>query len=273
MLMIIAVLVVAGLCLGSFVNALVWRLYQQEEKGRKDLSIARGRSMCPNCRHELSATDLIPVLSWLALRGKCRYCHKPISVQYPVVELLTAGLFLTYYLLWPEELAGGQSILFVLWLVFLTGLVALAVYDLKWFILPNRIVYAMTVPAFLIALTTVIDSNDPAKRILLVAASVLVGGGIFYLLFQASKGKWIGGGDVKLGALLGLALGSPDKAVLFIFVASVIGSLVSLPLLASKRLKRTSLIPFGPLLIIGAVVVQLFGPDILSWYRDTFITY
>src|SRR4051812_7602742 len=104
MLMIYAILVVLGLCFGSFVNALVWRIHEQAEQGSKKkpnksyidkLSIRKGRSMCPHCRHELKALDLLPVVSWLALRGKCRYCGKPISVQYPLVELLTACLFVT----------------------------------------------------------------------------------------------------------------------------------------------------------------------------------
>jgi len=101
--MIVVVLVVLGLCLGSFVNALVWRIHEQDRlTGKKKkphkkqldrLSILHGRSMCPDCHHELKPKDLVPLFSWLSLHGKCRYCHKPISWQYPVVELLTAGLF------------------------------------------------------------------------------------------------------------------------------------------------------------------------------------
>src|SRR4051812_13278636 len=102
MLMIIAVLIVFGLCLGSFVNALVWRVHEQEaaKKPNKKLSVLNGRSMCPHCEHELAAKDLIPVLSWLSLGGKCRYCHKPISKQYPLVELLTALLVVGSYIWW-----------------------------------------------------------------------------------------------------------------------------------------------------------------------------
>jgi prepilin signal peptidase PulO-like enzyme (type II secretory pathway) len=107
LLMIIAVLVVLGLCFGSFANALVWRVHEQagqaakkkpDKKYLKQLSVAKGRSMCPNCKHELVAKDLIPVLSWLALGGKCRYCAKPISIQYPLVEVALASLFVVSYL-------------------------------------------------------------------------------------------------------------------------------------------------------------------------------
>src|SRR5260221_566501 len=104
--MTIVALILLGLTFGSFINALVWRLHKQNEDSAKEqkvpnLSIATGRSMCPNCYHELAAKDLIPVLSWLSLGGKCRYCRQPISWQYPLVELLTAGLFTVSYIYWP----------------------------------------------------------------------------------------------------------------------------------------------------------------------------
>lgn len=282
-LMIIAVLVVVGLCLGSFVNALVWRLHEQAgqsgkkkaDKSDKDylkrLSITDGKSMCPHCHHPLAAKDLIPVLSWLMLQGRCRYCHKPISVQYPLVELATAGLFTASYIWWPEAFNMSQSVIFVLWLALLTGLVALIVYDIRWLLLPDRIVYPLGVIAAFQAVVRIIAADRPFVAFLNAVGAVLVGGGIFYLLFQFSKGKWIGGGDVKLGWLLGLIVATPARAVLFIFCGSLLGSLFSVPLLATGRLKRTSLIPFGPFLIIGAIITVLFGGDILHWYRQTFI--
>ena len=272
--MIIAILIVFGLCLGSFVNALVWRLHQQSKKGakhNKELSILKGRSMCPHCKHELAARDLIPVLSWLGLKGKCRYCHKAISAQYPLVELVTAGLFIASYIWWPNDLKGLQIAIFVLWLKLLVGLVDLTVYDLKWFLLPNRIVYPCSLVALLISILNIVDASGPLMALINVVLAVLVGGGIFYILFQVSKGKWIGGGDVKLGFMLGLVAGTPARSLLFIFLAAVAGSLISLPLLYSHRLKRTSLIPFGPFLIAGAVVVQLFGANILHWYSHAFL--
>lgn len=269
--MIVAVLAVLGLILGSFVNALVWRLHETEESLSERLSIVKGRSMCPKCKHELAAKDLVPVLSWLTLRGKCRYCGAPISAQYPLVELGMAGLYVASYVWWPLELHGGQVAIFVLWLALLVGLVALLIYDMRWYLLPNRIIYPLAVVAGAYALISVVVSDSPAKAFVNLLLSVAIGGGIFYLLFQVSKGKWIGGGDVKLGWLLGLVVGTPGKAVLFIFLASVIGSAVSLPLMLGNKLKRNSVIPFGPFLIIGAVITVLFGSHILHWYQQTFI--
>lgn len=272
-LMIIIVLTVVGLCLGSFVNALVWRLHEQAGGGKenKNLSIVKGRSMCPACRHGLAGKDLVPVLSWLALRGKCRYCGKPISAQYPIVELGLAILFVASYLWWPIVFDTAQTAVFGLWLALLTGLIALLVYDARWFLLPNRLIYPLGGLAAVQALIVIATADKPLTVLLNMILAVAVGGGIFYLLFQASKGKWIGGGDVKLGWLLGLVAATPARAILFIFIGALLGSLVSLPLLAAKRLKRTSVIPFGPFLIIGAIVTVLFGADILRWYQQTFM--
>jgi leader peptidase (prepilin peptidase)/N-methyltransferase len=281
MVMIIAVLVVFGLCLGSFINALVWRLHEQAKEAGKhkpdkkylsSLSIGRGRSMCPVCKHELGAKDLVPLLSWLSLRGRCRYCRKPIADS-PLVEAFTAAGFVASYIWWPVPLQGWQIAVFVLWLALLVGLVALLVYDLRWLLLPNRIIYPLGLIAAAQAVIIISIADKPLTVLLNTALGVAVGGGIFYVLFQVSEGKWIGGGDVKLGWLLGLVAATPARSLLFIFIAALSGSLVSLPLLANGRLKRTSTIPFGPFLIIGAIIVQLFGVNILHWYQTTFITF
>ncbi len=263
--MIIAILLVAGLVLGSFVNALVWRMHE-------GLSVAKGRSMCPHCKHTLGVTDLIPVLSWLSLTGKCRYCHQPIPAQYPLIELTTAGLFAASYVWWPAAFSDPQKIVFVLWLALLTGLVALAVYDLRWFLLPNRLIYPLAAIAAVQLAVVISNDTNPGLAFLSAVLAVVIGGGIFYFLFQVSGGKWIGGGDVKLGALLGLIVATPGRAVLFIFFGSLLGSLVSMPLMAKGRLKRTSVIPFGPFLIAGAIITVLFGGDILHWYQHVFLS-
>lgn len=279
MLMVIALLVVLGLCFGSFVNALVWRVHEQEAESHKKrpdkkylrrLSMRKGRSMCSECHHELAAKDLIPLVSWLTLRGKCRYCHKLIADS-PLVEVLLPVLFVASYVWWPADLTGVQLWLFGLWLVLLVGLVALLVYDMKWLLLPNRMLYPLFVVAGVAAVLKIIAADQPFEAVLSLIAGVAIGGGIFYLLFQVSNGKWIGGGDVRLGWLLGLVAATPGRSLLFIFLAAFTGSLVSVPLMARGSLKRTSVVPFGPFLIIGAIIVQLFGSDILGWYQRMFV--
>ena len=268
--MIILAVSLIGLAAGSFINALVWRLQQNK---RAELTIWRGRSMCPKCRHLLSPIDLIPVLSWLFLGGKCRYCKKNISVHYPIVELVTALVFISSYVWWPYHLGGWQVVIFGVWLILVVGLLALLLYDLFWKILPNKLIYPFSAVALVMAIINVVISNDPAKALLNEFLAVIIGGGLFYVLFQVSSGKWIGGGDVKLGAMLGLIAATPGRSILMIFLASLMGSLLSLPLLLSRRLKRDSTIPFGPFLIVAIIVVQLFGHNILHWYQTAFFPY
>lgn len=276
--MVIAILAVLGLAWGSFINALVWRLHEQASSSKrakkastKDLSILNGRSMCPSCRHTLAASDLIPLVSWLVLKGKCRYCKKPISIQYPLVEAGTALIFVGSYLLWPLTLAGTASLaVFGLWLAIVIPLVALAIYDLKWQLLPNRLVLPLGLLALAQAIVTIASAGDPLKSLIYHLIAAAIDGGLFYLIFIVSSGNWIGGGDVKLGSALGLIAATPGKAVLLLFLAALAGMLVSLPLMASKKLGRKSAIPFGPFLILATALVVLFGQDIVNWYTSLF---
>ena len=276
--MIIAMLVVLGLCFGSFDNALVWRLRELSKPKKQrvasdtELSIAKGRSMCPDCQHTLAWYDLVPVLSWLSVAGKCRYCHKYISVQYPLVELATAGLFVLSYHYWPAPIEGSQLAVFVIWLALLVGLMALFLYDLRWLLLPNKLVYPITGLAIAFSFLGIASAVDPARAALNTFLAVVVGSGLFYVLFQVSDGKWIGGGDVKLGWIFGLVVASPLSSFLVIFIAALLGSIVSVPLLVTKRLKKTSVIPFGPFLIFATILVQLFGAAMLAWYQRLFLS-
>jgi leader peptidase (prepilin peptidase) / N-methyltransferase len=255
--------------MGSFVNALVWRLHVQNEKPKKKTtnkySILHGRSMCVHCRHPLSVSDLLPVISWVGLRGKCRYCKKPISWQYPIVELSTALLFVGSYLFWSDVISGLEIAHFIIWLASLVGLVALVIYDLRWMLLPNKIIFILYGFAVLAILTRVLNerSVDP---VLGAIFGILVGGGIFYVLFQVSEGRWIGGGDVKLGFLLGALVGSPLQALLVLFMASLLGCIVVLPFLSLGMANRGTRIPFGPFLITAGIIVMVFGERITEWY-------
>ncbi|MFZ1323541.1 MAG: prepilin peptidase [Candidatus Saccharimonadales bacterium] len=267
--MIIVFLAVTGLILGSFVNALVWRLHEQSKTRQpsKKLSIGRGRSMCPHCRHGLAAKDLVPVASWLGLGGKCRYCKHAIAWQYPAAELAAAGLFVLSYLFWPLEWNTVGVINFAVWLVMLTGFMALTIYDLRWMLLPNRIIYPLLVIGALLAVFNILAAGT-ARALLETLLSAAIAGGIFYALYGLSGGKWIGGGDVRLGFLIGLILGDPYLAFLMLFTASLLGTAVTVPGMVLKRVALTSKIPFGPFLMTAAIIVQLFGTPVIDWYRD-----
>ncbi len=275
----VVILAVLGLCFGSFVNALVWRMHERQKTNNKkqitknnQLSIIHGRSMCPHCHHTLAWYDLLPVVSWLSLKGRCRYCHKPIGWQYPIVEITTALTFIISYLYWPYGFDAAGITLLVFWLAILVGFMALTVYDLRWFMLPDKIVFPITGLGVLAIVLYVIIAGSPGYLI-----DPLVGGlslfGLFYALFHASKGTWIGGGDVKLAFLLGLLAGGFLESMLLLFVASIIGTAISLPFLVIKKLKAKSQIPFGPLLIMATFIVYLFGISLLDWLRVEYFYY
>jgi leader peptidase (prepilin peptidase)/N-methyltransferase len=281
--MIIVALVVFGLCLGSFVNALVWRLHAQtalRSKQRptkadlqqvKKLSIANGRSVCMSCGHKLEVKDLIPVVSWIMLRGRCRYCNSKIP-DTPIAELLVPVLFVVSYTWWPYVLTGvGHIALFVVWLACLVLFVALALYDLWWYLLPDRLVASLVISA--LAFRCLIASIAPGGHVTVLLGGlwgVLLLAGLFYLLFTVSQERWIGGGDVKLAVALGLLAGGPLNSLFLLFTASAGGTVVSLPLLVAGRSWRGVRIPFGPFLLAATVVAVLFGPSVTGWYSGLF---
>lgn len=262
--MVVGIILIAGLVAGSFVNAFVWRLHEHKDW-------INGRSECIYCHHPLGVLDLIPVISWLVLKGKCRYCHRAISIQYPIVEMITAVLFVMSYLFWPSTIKGWETAIFTLWLIIATGIVALAIYDLRWMLLPSKIIYSLLVTSSVMALIAILMSNHKLSVFLGYILGSLVGGGFFYVIYQISKGKWIGGGDVRLGFLVGLLAATPARSFLLLFIASLIGAVLTLSLIALKRLKRTSLIPFGPFLITATFIVQLAGQPIIHLYSHLFL--
>ncbi len=255
--MILLLLIVLGLILGSFVNAFVWRIHEKKDW-------VNDRSECTHCHHKLGPLDLVPVLSWLVLRGKCRYCHKKIE-DTPIVEMALPTLFVASYYFWPANFQGRGLIEFMFWLVFLVGFLALTVYDFRWFLLPDKIVFPLIGLAFVQLGTVAIYQKDWRIALTGISGAIAVSG-IFYVLYVVSKEKWIGGGDVKLGLLLGLLAGGLLPSFLLLFSASVAGLLASLPAMAQGRAGRKTQIPFGPFLILGLIVARLFGADILDWY-------
>ena len=272
--MIIFLMLVLGAAMGSFTGALVWRIYQVEhtksKKLKERLSMAKGRSMCEHCKHELSSSDLIPIISYLILRGKCRYCSKKISWQAPAMEIGLAIAFAASYIWWPHGFDAHGTLLFTLWLAAQVGLLAIFVYDLRWMLIPNKIIYPMIIFALIYVFVDAAFLSSDAGPIKDAVLGLLVGGGIFFALFQASSGKWIGGGDVKLGIFLGLILG-PAASFGMIFLASVLGSIVTLYLMGIKKVGKNQQIPFGPYLILAGWAMFVFGQKIIDWYTDLFL--
>lgn len=258
----IFILAIAGLIAGSFVNALVWRL----EHG---LPIALDRSKCPKCKAVLSPLELIPIISWLVLRARCRHCKARISLQYPLVEAAVVLVFVGSYAFWPQNLSqSGQWLLLASWLTASVGLVSLAVYDFIYMILPNRLIYpTLAVAAAGQGAFTVFYADRPLHHLLNWLISVIIASGLFFVIFIISKGKWIGYGDVRLGLITGTILADPAKAWAMLFFGALLGTVVALPGLLRGSKSLSHKLPFGPFLIIGTWIVLLFGQPVLDWYK------
>lgn len=242
-----------GAVIGSFLNAVLWRLHTGE-------SFVKGRSYCPSCEHALSAKDLVPIVSWLILGGRCRYCRKGISASYLLIELATGLLFVAAaYSVFSADGAsavGLAGLLFTWYL--LATLVLIFVFDLRHML----ILRAVTVPATVLALAgnLALGANP-----LSLGIGMLLGGGIFWLQYVLSKGKWIGGGDIQLGILMGAMLGW-RHTLAAVFLAYIVGAFYGVIVLASGRKEWKSEIPFGTFLSAATAAMLLWGERIIGWY-------
>jgi leader peptidase (prepilin peptidase) / N-methyltransferase len=273
---------ILGTAIGSFINALVYRLHE-------GLSIIAARSICPKCKKPISDLDLIPIVSYLILRGRCRHCGKTISPQYPVVELLTGVFFAASF--WSYFVLDGifspvEVTLFFIQLVFISILMALLVYDFLYMELPDRIIlpalafavladiakFALGVWQFrdltgriqigpsLLADPAFVSSHvwEIATPILYGAAAGLVLAAIFYLIVYLSKERAMGGGDIKLALLLGLILPWP-YLLPAMYIGFALGAVIGIGLVLAQRKKIRQLIPLAPFLVLGTFASMFFG--------------
>lgn len=244
-----------GLCVGSFLNVLIYRL-------PRSLPIT-GRSFCPDCKKKIAWYDNLPLLSFILLKGRCRFCQSPISIQYPLVELLTA--FFTIFNFQFSRPPDGQTIfnefsIFQLsFNLFVTyALIVVFFTDLRYQIIPDGIVY----PA--IALTGIFRVYQGVSGKITgweALAAGLGAAGFFWLLYLMTHGRGMGFGDVKLAGLMGLVLGFP-RIIVALYLAFLTGALVGVILVITGRKKLKSGIPFGPFLVIGTLF-SFFEREIL----------
>jgi len=239
-----------GLAFGSFLNVCILRLPH-------DRSLLKPPSSCPKCGHLIGWRDNIPVLSWLLLRGRCRWCRAPISGQYPLVEALVAGLWVAsalYYGLTLHALAAA---------LFATILLGIAITDARHYIIPDEFSFGGLAIGLLLSLRL----GGPG----LVEA--LLGGAVGFGLLQvvAVVGKWMfkeeamGGGDIKMMAMVGAFVGWKG-VLLTVFLGALVGTVVFVPL----TLKKKRLVPFGVFLAVGAAVTFVAQDAILAWYQRFF---
>ena len=245
---------VLGLCVGSFLNVVIYRLPRGE-------SLASPPSRCPKCGKPLAWFDNIPVISWLVLRGKCRRCGAKISVQYPIVEAITAIAAVIVVVLTPAD-----GVLLASRLVLTAILITLFVIDLELQILPN----AITLPGIVIGfLFSLFGPPGPVTSLLgiVLGAGVLYGIAAAYYVVRREEG--MGMGDVKMLAMIGAFLGW--RAVLLtLILSSFVGALVGVALLSTKKEGLKYALPFGTFLALAAFFAMLFGEPLMDWYLGQF---
>lgn len=261
MIDIIFVLIL-GLFIGSFLNCVACRIFLEEDFVLKN-------SYCPNCKHKLSALDLVPVFSFLLLKGKCRYCKDKISWQYPMVELGTGIVFALIYYYLGFNLLGSFSgyqlwNLIYLWVVF-SLLVIAFIYDARHYLIPDRVTFSGIIISLCWIGFSFYSKILTAGDVLAFIYSGVFASLFFFCLWFFSRGKAMGFGDVKLVFLMGLILGFPN-IIVALFFAFMSGAIIGLILIAKGAKKMKSQVPFGPYLIVGTLFALLYGPQVINWY-------
>lgn len=249
-----------GSIIGSFLNVLILRLPNGKSIG--------GRSHCMHCKHELAWLDLVPIFSYLFLRGRCRYCGKRISPRYIIVETITGLLFVTAYLIFMPAAASAASWIELIRAIFIVVvLILIFAIDLEHFLILDKVIFpaglALLILNFMLDVfkgSTTFNSFT-VQGILSAAGLALFFGAIYFF----SDGRWIGFGDVKFSLFLGLATPFPFILV-NIFGAFFLGSVIGIILLASGIKKLKSEIPFGTFLALSTAATLFFGPQIIDWY-------
>jgi leader peptidase (prepilin peptidase) / N-methyltransferase len=250
----IVVAALFGAIIGSFLNVCILRWGAEPKQ-----SVVRPPSRCPRCGKGLAWYDNVPVISWLILRARCRGCGEPISVQYPLIELATAGIWA--YMAWHH----GLTLETLRGALFCTILLGIAMTDARAYIIPDEFTWGGLVLGLLFSLA----GGWPGLGAALLGAAV----GFVLLWLVGTVGTWLfkedamGGGDVKMMAMVGAFLGW-QGVLLTVFLGAFLGSLVFLPLVLAGQKK---LVPFGIFLSIAAVIAYLVGPELIGWY-GRFIT-
>jgi leader peptidase (prepilin peptidase)/N-methyltransferase len=240
---------VVGVCVGSFLNVCIYRLPRGQ-------SLASPPSRCPHCERPLRWYHNIPIVSWVALRGRCAHCQAPISIQYPVIELVTALVWLLIVWMTPVGWLLASR------LVLATALIVLFMIDLEHQLLPNVI----TLPGIVVGLAfSVVAPPRPADALL----GALLGGGVLYAIAAAyyllRKEEGMGMGDVKMLAMVGAFLGW--RAVLLTLVlSSFAGAVIGVVMMGLQKGSMRYALPFGTFLAVGALIAMLFGEQFIAWY-------
>ncbi len=267
--MFLSFLFVIGLALGSFLNVVVLRLNTGEN--------LRGRSRCFSCLRKLEWRDLVPVASYLAIRGRCRTCGSGISAQYPIVELVAAALttgaaYMMFGVSVPQD--PVRILQYILVVKFLLILLAASVYDLRHKIIPDQLSFLLFITAAVLEAVVAWQQRPFYVDEGFLLYDIVAGIGAFAFfagIWLISKGAWMGFGDAKIALPIGLFLGFPN--IMYALLAAFwSGAIIGIALLASKRMSRKSEIPFAPFLALGTYIVFfLMNFGATEWLTNMFI--
>ncbi len=254
---------IVGLIIGSFLNAVIYRLAKSE-------SMIKKRSHCLKCGHVLAWYELVPVISFVIQRRRCRACSALISWQYPIVELATGAICLLILKFFsPFEFLNLVYLAYLMAVASL--LIVIFVYDLKHYIVPDEIIYPAILVSSIWYLVSSIFFNLYTKYYLLNTFYSACGAAVvFATIFFISKGRWLGFGDVKLVFFMGLFLGWPN-ILAALFFAFMLGGIIGIGLIALGKKTLKSQVPFGPFLVAGTFVAMFWGRGIINWYLNLFI--
>lgn len=273
---------VLGAVLGSFAVATVWRLRAKElskskrtkssefQKLVKQNSLHRSfdksdHSRCLHCQHRLAWYDLIPVGSWLWLRGKCRYCRQKIGWLEIITEISLALVLCLSIKYFPQP---TNYLAMLLWTVLLVMLTILFIYDLKWMLLPTKVLWGSVAISVLLAISMSSSGGFSWKVLLNYAVAWSILGGVYWLLNKISKGRWVGDGDAYLGTIAAIVVADPQLAFVTLFLANLLGcGFVIIKAVIDKKNMKKQKIALGPLLITSLVIVFLGGKNILELWR------
>lgn len=246
-----------GICIGSFLNVLSDRLSRDETM--------MGRSYCEKCKHKLSSKDLIPIFSFLSLKGRCRYCRTKLSYMYLLSEILTGLFFALTSFLYIHLISQQNRVIFLVYLAITACLIVIILADIKFHIIPDEIQIAL----FILAIMKIVITNFSLLNLGWTVLSGIIVMMPILLLFLGTKGRGMGFGDVKFTFIIGLLLGWA-QGLLALYIGFISGALVGTYLIICRKTKMKSRIAFGPFLVLGTYIMLFYGEKLVSVVKQLY---
>ncbi|WP_179632165.1 prepilin peptidase [Clostridium peptidivorans] len=241
------IIFILGIIIGSFLNVCIYRIPKEE-------SILYPPSHCTSCKGKLKSYDLIPILSYILLKGRCRYCREKVSIRYPMIEFLTGILYVLVYIKY------GVTLETIKYIIMVSILIVIGMIDLD----TTNVYFKTTLTGFIVAVTFLALHVYMGLPVINYIYGSIIGGGTLSLIILITKGG-MGWGDAEICSVCGLFLGF-KLTLLMLFLSFIIGSVIGLALIALKKKTRKDYVPFGPFIVVASIITILWGQDIITWY-------